>query len=173
MTPWIKQSLVGLCGAALIAAAATVVADRDRGPRDEGAQGCNAGWMHDDQTRAEHRAKRVERISTELGLNDAQKQKLSAFFEKLSEQRKAMMGDRKGRHEKIQALIEGTSFDRERALALLNEKAARLQSNGPELITAAADLFDSLNADQQQKARELLERHHGHRGHPPKADPAG
>jgi protein CpxP len=128
MTPWIKQSLVGLCGAALIAAAATVAADRDRGHRDEGAQGCNAGWMHDDKTRAEHRAKRVERISTELGLNDAQKQKLSAFFEKLSEQREAMMGGRKGRHEKIQSLIEGTSFDRERALALLNEKAARLQS---------------------------------------------
>ena len=83
------------------------------------------------------------------------------------------MGDRKGRHEKIQALIEGTSFDRERALALLNEKAARLQSNGPELITAAADLFDSLSTDQRQKARELLERRHGHRGHPAKADPAG
>ncbi|MGQ0591837.1 MAG: hypothetical protein ACT4QB_04090 [Gammaproteobacteria bacterium] len=55
----------------------------------------------------------------------------------------------------------------------MNEKAARLQSNGPELITAAADLFDSLNAEQQQEVRELLERRHGHRGHPPKADPAG
>ncbi len=53
--------------------------------------------MHDDKARAELRAKRVERISAELGLNDPQKQKLSAFFEKLSEQRKAMMGDRKGR----------------------------------------------------------------------------
>ena len=128
MTPWIKQSLVGLCGAALIAAAATVVADRDRGHGDEGAHGCNAGWMHDDKARAEHRAKRVERISAELGLNDAQKQKLSAFFENLSEQRKAMMGDRKGRHEKIQSLIEGTSFDRERAQALLNEKAVSRSS---------------------------------------------
>ena len=68
MTPWIKQSLVGLCGAALIAAAATVVADRDRGHPGEGAHGCNAGWMHDDKARAEHRAKRVEQISTELGL---------------------------------------------------------------------------------------------------------
>ena len=173
MTPWIKQSLVGLCGAALIAAAASVVADSDGGHRGEGAHGCNAGWMHDDQARAEHRAKRVERISTEIGLNDEQKQKLSAFFEKLSEQRKAMMGDRKDRHEKIQSLIEGTSFDRERAQALLNEKAARLQSNGPELITAAADLFDSLNAEQQQKVRAFLERRHGHRGHPPEADPAG
>ena len=172
MTPWIKQSLVGLCGAALIAVAATVVADRDRGHGGEGAHGCNAGWMHDDKARAEHRAKRVERISTDLGLNDAQKQKLSAF-EKLSEQRKAMMGDRKGRHEKIQSLIEGTSFDRERAQALLNEKVARLQSNGPELITAAADLFDNLNAEQQQKVRAFLEQRHGHRGHPPKADPAG
>ncbi len=173
MTPWIKQSLVGLCGVALIAAAATVVADRDRGDLGEGAHGCNAGWMHDDKARAEHRAKRVERISTELGLNDAQKQKLSAFFEQLSEQHKGMMGDRKPRHEKIQSLIEGTSFDRERAQALLNEKAARLQSNGPELITAAADLFDSLNVEQQQKVRALLERRHGHRGHPPNADPAG
>ncbi|MGH8627883.1 MAG: hypothetical protein ACREYC_22310, partial [Gammaproteobacteria bacterium] len=29
-----------------------------------GDAGCNAGWMHDDKARAEHRAKRVERIST-------------------------------------------------------------------------------------------------------------
>jgi protein CpxP len=173
MTPWIKQSLVGLCGAAFIAAAATVVADRDRGDSGDSAHRCNAGWMHDDKARAEHRAKRVERISTELGLNDAQKQKLSAFFKKLSEQREAMMGDRKGRHEKIQSLIGGRSFDRERAQALLNEKVARLQSSGPELITAAAGLFDSLNAEQQQKVRALLERRHGHRGGPPKADPAG
>ena len=173
MTPWIKQLLMGLCGAALIATAATAFADRDRGHRGEGFHGCSKSWMHDDKARAEFRAKRVERISTEIGLNDAQKQKLSTFFHKLSEQHKAMMGDSKGRHERIQSLIKGESLDRERAQALLNEKAARLQSNGPELIAAAADLFDSLNAEQQQKVREFLERRHGYQDHRPKADPAG
>ncbi|MDQ3565598.1 MAG: Spy/CpxP family protein refolding chaperone [Pseudomonadota bacterium] len=171
MTPWIKQLLVGLCGAALIATAATAFADREH--RGKGFHGCSKSWMHDDKARAEFRAKRAERISTELGLNDAQKQKLSTFFDKLSEQHKAMMGDSKGRHERIRSLIKDESFDRERAQALLNEKAARLQSNGPKLIAAAADLFDSLNAEQQQKARELLERRHGHRDHRPKADPSG
>ncbi|MGH8480223.1 MAG: Spy/CpxP family protein refolding chaperone [Gammaproteobacteria bacterium] len=171
MTPWIKQLLVGLCGAALVATAATAFADREH--RGEGFHGCSKSWMHDDMARAEFRAKRVERISTELGLNDAQKQKLSTFFDKLSEQHKATRGGSKGRHEGIQSLIEGTRFDRERAQAFLNEKAASLQSNGPELIAAAADLFDSLNAEQQQKAREFLERRHGHRDHRPMADPAG
>ncbi|MGH8510795.1 MAG: hypothetical protein ACREU8_05250 [Gammaproteobacteria bacterium] len=53
---------------------------------------CNAAlalgcWL---AARAEYRAKRVERLSTDLGLNEEQKQKLTAFFDKLGEQRKAM-----------------------------------------------------------------------------------
>ena len=95
MTVWIKQLLMGLCGTALIATTATALADREH--RGEGFHGCSKSWMHDDKARAEFRAKRVERISTELGLNDAQKQKLSIFFDELCEQRKAMMGDPKGR----------------------------------------------------------------------------
>lgn len=168
MTPWIKQSLVGLCAATLIAGAASVYAD----PQGQGSHRCSKGWMHDDEARAEFRAKRMERISTELGLNDTQKQKLSTFFDKLSDQRKAKMGDGKGRHEKLQSLIAGKTFDRDGAQALLNEKVARLQSSGPELIAAAADFFDSLSAEQQQKAREFLERRHGRRDHRPKADQA-
>ena len=70
-------------------------------------------------------------------------------------------------------LLKGESFDRERAEALLNEKISALQSKGPELIGAAADLYDNLNADQQQKLREFLERRHGHRGHGSKVGSAG
>ncbi len=169
MNPWIKKSLIALCGATLITGAATAFGDQHRG---EGPHKCGA-WMHDDAARAEHRTQRVERLSTDLGLNEEQKQKLTAFFDKLGEQRKAMMGDWKGRHEKIQALLKGESFDRERAQALLNEKVSALQSKGPELIGVAADLYDSLNADQQQKLRELLEKRHGHRGHGSKVDSAG
>ncbi len=103
-------------------------------------------------------------------MDETQKQKLSTFFDKLSEQHKAMMGDSKGRH--IQSLIAGKGFDRDGAQELLNEKVARLKSSGPELIAAAADLFDSLNTEQQQKAREFLKRRHSHRDHQPKADQA-
>lgn len=172
MNPWIKKSVIALCGATLITGAATAFGDQHPQRRGEGPHKCGA-WMHDDAARAEHRAKRVERLSTDLGLNEEQKQKLAAFFDKLGEQRKAMMGDWKGRHEKIQTLLKGESFDRERAQVLLNEKVSALQSKGPELIGAAADLYDNLNADQQQKLREFLERRHGHRDHGSKVGSAG
>lgn len=173
MNPWIKKSMIALCGATLITGAATAVGDQHSQRRGDGSHKCGAAWKHDESARAEYRAKRVERISTELGLSGEQKQKLTTFFDKLGEQRKAMTGDRTGRHERMQALIKGESFDRERARALLDEKISALQSKGPELIGAAADFYDNLSAEQQQKLREFLERRRGHRGHGPKVDEAG
>jgi hypothetical protein len=45
------------------------------------------------------------------------------------------------------ALIAGNTFDRAGATQLMNQHVAKMQANGPALINAFGDFFDSLNAD--------------------------
>ena len=61
----------------------------------------------------------------------------------------------------MQAIVSGDKFDRARAQSLLEEKTRAVQANSPEVITALADFYDSLNAEQQQKVRDLMQRRKG------------
>ena len=61
----------------------------------------------------------------------------------------------------VQALVAGAQFDKARALAIVEEKTAALQSKSPEVIGAAADFYDSLTAAQQQKVRDFMQKRHG------------
>ena len=65
----------------------------------------------------------------------------------------------------VQALVTGAKFDRERAQTLVTSKTAAVTTKSPEVITAMADFYDSLNAAQQQKVRDFMQRRGGwHRG---------
>ena len=61
----------------------------------------------------------------------------------------------------MQAIVAGAKFDRARAQTLLDEKTRAVQANSPEVISALADFYDSLNPDQQQKVREMMQRRKG------------
>jgi Spy/CpxP family protein refolding chaperone len=56
--------------------------------------------------------------------------------------------------------VAGAKFDRPRAQAMFEQKAQAVQGNGPQVISAFADFYDSLNTQQQQEVRERMQ----HRG---------
>ena len=64
-------------------------------------------------------------------------------------------------HAAMKALIAGNTFDRAGATQLMNQRIAKMQANGPAMITATGDFYDSLNATQQQEVRDMAARHHG------------
>ncbi|SCK35911.1 LTXXQ motif family protein [Variovorax sp. HW608] len=147
MNPWFKRSLFGLAGAALVAGSLT---------------GCGAyrhgGWHNaSEQDRAEFRARMVERVSSKLELDAAQKAKLVTLSEKIQAQRAALRGGGDPRAE-FRALFAGDKLDQERAKKLVEDKTAAIQAGSPEVIAAAADFFDSLNPTQQQKVRDFMDR---------------
>mgnify|MGYP006379408053 CR=1 FL=1 len=115
---------------------------------------------------AQFRGKMVDRVSSKLDLDAAQKQKLTVVGEKLHEQRMAMMGAGKDPRADIKALVAGTTFDKTRAQALVTEKTAAINGKSPEVIAALADFYDSLKPEQQQKVREFMDKRGrwGHRG---------
>ncbi len=150
MKPWIKRSLAGLFGAALL------------------FTGIGAVWAHrhaqgwrsmSEADIAQMKTRFVDRAASHLDLDAAQKQRLQVLADTVQAQHQALRGGTDPRAE-LQALVAGPSFDRAKALALLQDKTAAVQSQGPAVVTALADFWDGLNAQQQQKLRDMMDRRH-------------
>ena len=147
MKPWIKRTLFGLFGVSLLVGGLTACGHRH-------GYGANAT----PEQAAEFRSKMVDRVSSKLDLDAAQKQKLTVLGDKLHEQRLAMMGASKDPRADVKALVAGDKFDKTRAQALVTEKTAAVTGKSPEVIAALADFYDSLNPAQQQKVREFMDK---------------
>ena len=146
MKNWIKRTLFGFAGLAVVAGSIA------------GCAGHRHGWGGGDS--AEFRTRMVERVGSKLELDTAQKQKLAALAEKLQAQREAMRGAGGAGDPRSQfkALFAGNKLDQAAATRLVDEKTTAVRNGSPEIIAAAADFFDSLNAAQQQKVRDFMDR---------------
>lgn len=153
MKRWIKRTLFAVFGLAALAGGLAAYGHQEYG------HGMGQATAEDI---AKWRGKALEHAGRELQLDDTQKMRLGQLFDKLNEQRTALLGATDPRAA-MQAVIGGDRFDRDRANTLLAEKTDAVRLKGPEVITAAADFFDSLRPDQQAKVREFLAKHQGHR----------
>jgi len=152
MRLWIKRTLVGVFGASILIGGLSAC-----GHHHEGR------WQMSEADSAKMRERILERAGKELALDDAQKQRLAVLADKLKEQRSALVGTTTDPRAEMQALIAGSKFERERAQTFVEAKTAAVRSKSPEVIAAAADFFDSLKPEQQQKVREFLSKRHGWR----------
>lgn len=148
MKTGIKRIAIALISATLLLGGLTACGAH--GPRD---------WSEERVT--EMRGKLVERITDKLDLNAEQKLKLNAVASEMEAQRKAFRGDSASPRDDIKALIASGKFDRSKAQALLEQKTATVQQQGPKVLTALADFYDSLTPAQQQQVRERLDKRCG------------
>ncbi|HFT7392151.1 TPA: Spy/CpxP family protein refolding chaperone [Aeromonas hydrophila] len=139
-----RRILIGLTSATLLLGGLTACGTRGPG-----------GWSEERVT--EMSGKMVERIGDKLDLNAEQKIKLDAVAAEMQAQRKAFRGDSANPRDDIKALIASDKFDRSKAQALLEQKTAAVQQQGPKVLTALADFYDSLTPAQQQQVRERLD----------------
>ena len=151
MKPWIKKTLIGFAGAALLVAGLSACGTRSHHER---------GSMSAERV-TEMRGKVIERVSDKLALNDAQKLKLGALADEMIAQRQAMRGDSADPRSELKALIASEKFDRSRAQTLLTQKTEVVQAGGPKVIAAMGDFYDSLNPAQQAQVRERLDKRRG------------
>jgi len=146
MKPFLRKTLLGLFGGALIVG--SLGACSHRGP---------GGWQSGTEASPEMSARMVDKIGSRLDLDAAQKQKLAVLADKLQAQRAALRGASDPRAD-MRALFAGGKLDQPGAKKLIDEKTAALQAGSPAVIAAAADFFDNLRPEQQQKVREFMER---------------
>lgn len=147
MKSWIKRSLIGLAAAAVVLSGLTAC-----GSRGEYAR----GWS--DERITEMRGKTIEKISDKLELNTDQKAKLGLLADEMVASRKAFKGNSNDPRTDMKALVAGEKFDRAKAQALLGQKTQVVQGNGPKMLSALADFYDSLTPAQQQQVREKMDR---------------
>jgi Spy/CpxP family protein refolding chaperone len=152
MRPWIKRTLFGVFGASILIGGLAACGHHHGG-----------GWQMSEGDSAKMREHFLERAGKELALDDAQKQRLATLADKLKEQRTALMGTTTDPRAEMQAFVAGPKFERERAQSFVAAKTDALRSKSPEVIAAAADFFDSLKPEQQQKVREFLNKRRGWR----------
>lgn len=151
MKRWIKRSFVAVFGTAVLIGLTA-------------CGGHRGGWSNMSAAdSAQMRERVLERAGKELKLDDTQKQRLAVLADKLRDSRSAVMGATDPRAD-MQALVAGPKFDRSGAQALVEAKTAAVRSKSPEVITAAADFFDSLKPEQQQQVREFMNKRRGGHG---------
>jgi protein CpxP len=150
MKRWLKRTLIGVFGASVLFGGLAACSSH-RHHHGYGWQGAS------EEDAAKMRARLIERVSSRLDLDEAQKAKLGVVADQLRAGRKALHGDTDPRSE-VQSLVAGNTFDRAKAKALIDAKTSTVQSRSPELIAAFGDFYDSLKPEQQQKVREFMQR---------------
>ncbi len=153
MRPWLKRTFIGLFGATVLVGGLAACSHGRYGMRD--------GQMTEEDA-TKFRTKMVERVGKELNLDDAQKQRLTALADKLREQRLALMAGPNDPRAEIQSLVAGATFDRDKAQGIVTAKTEALRGKSPEVIAAAAEFYDSLKPEQQQKVRDFMAKRGGH-----------
>lgn len=156
MRTWIQRSLIALVGVTVLAGSLAAYGHRSHRDHHRGMAQVSAEDV------AEWRGKLLERAGSELELDATQTQRLGVLFDKLNEQRSALVGSTTDPRTAMRQLIAGDRFDRAAAAALVEEKTDAVRAKGPEVIEAAADFFDALAPAQQAKLREFMARHRGH-----------
>jgi Spy/CpxP family protein refolding chaperone len=109
---------------------------------------------------AQHEAMMLTHIGKKLNLDANQAAKLKVLADLFMAQHTPPAAGTDP-HAAEKALIAGNTFDRAGAQNLLNQHIAKMQANGPAIIAATGDFYDSLNATQQQEVRDLAAKHHG------------
>lgn len=152
MKTWIRRSLLGAMGATIALGALTACGTH---------RGAHGGWS---QATPEQRARQqewvVERVTRKLDLTEPQKAKLQALAGTVQAERAAFHAQGDPRSQ-MRALVAGDKFDRAGAQALAEKAADAVRGRSPAVIAAFGDFYDSLDATQQAKVREAMERRRG------------
>ncbi len=156
MRPWLKRTLIGIFGVSILAGGLGACSHQ----RHHGYFGDRTS----EAERAEKRAHLVDKASRKLDLDAAQKAKLTVLADTIEAQRQAMKASGGEPHAELKAVLAGNQFDRAKAQSLVDAKTSAMRGASPAVIGAAADFYDSLKPEQQQKVRDVLDRWGHHRG---------
>ena len=153
MKTWIKRTLIGLFGASLLVGGLVACGHRHAGWGGE-------AWSAEDS--GKWRERLLERAGKQLQLDAGQQERLGVVFDKMREQRNALLAGSAKPRDEMRALVATDRFDTARALALVEQKTDILRNQSPQTIEALAAFYDSLKPEQQQKLRDFMnQRGHG------------
>lgn len=139
----LKKSFLILFGVTLLGFGLTACGHHNMGPEEK------ADWM-------------VKKINKELELNDVQLAKLNTFKGKILQTHNDMHATKQQRHEQILELVQAPVLDQAQILGMLQKHTDDLNQSAPELVSALADVMDSLSVEQKEKLAQHLKEKKDH-----------
>ena len=116
----------------------------------------------------EHRMHHMtERVGRKLDLNDSQQDRLEALVETVQGLRSERQDPRVVLQGHLTELLSEPSLDRDRAVAMIDERYQAMSDSKRTLVDAFADFSDSLQPDQRTRLVELIGSRMPHRRGPP------
>ena len=106
-----------------------------------------------------------DRVTRNLELDDAQREKFTRLAEVVAEVMQQVKPSREQRADEFAALLQESDFDQARALELVQQRTQVINDSAPEVIASLAVFLDSLTAEQRQQLREFVEHRHGRHKH--------
>ena len=106
----------------------------------------------------------ISKLTDRLELDEQQAAALDSLHLELKETRELMRGDSATQGQRIRDLINADAFDQGAALEMITARTTAMQTQGPDLVAAAAQFFDGLNEVQKQELNDLMDRFSDRRG---------
>lgn len=103
-------------------------------------------------------------VAYELELDETQKQALDVLKTQVLAARESVHTDKSVMKEEAIALFSAETFDRAKALDMINNKVSIVNEQAPDMVNALGDFLDTLNAEQKAEIKEFVEEHRGHHG---------
>jgi Spy/CpxP family protein refolding chaperone len=98
----------------------------------------------------------TERVGRKLDLNEDQLGRLEIFAETLKGMRKELRDHRGAMKDRVAGLLSAPMLDRDRAVALIDERYQSMGDNKQAMVDAFADFSDSLNPEQRSQLAGLI-----------------
>ena len=135
-----KRTMTYLAGGVLLASAVTA---------------CHHG-MH--YGTAEERGEWVvQKVSSELELNDTQQGRLAEVKDQFLDARRLMKANREQHRAEVLAMLSQPTFDRDKANAMVGQQIETVNTRAPVVIDAIGNFWESLDADQRAELRKFIE----------------
>lgn len=111
-----------------------------------------------------------QHISESLSLTEEQSTQLESLMTTMKTSKKEFRSSGVFDFSKMIALLESQNLDQEKAMELVREKLANVESQAQTIIASTATFTDSLNDEQRKQLTEMInersKRHHKrHNGH--------
>lgn len=98
----------------------------------------------------------TDEVTNELELNPTQRQKLVHLVDTFMKSREVFYRERQEEREAVLQMVLAETFDQRRALDMIGKKTRIIDQQTPAIVSAYADLHNSLNREQRAKIHERL-----------------
>jgi len=105
-----------------------------------------------------------ERVSSRLDLNETQETKLETLTDRMAtlvQEAKNKSGNHKAM---ISSFINDQPLDQAAILEKINSKTSVINQHAPEMVGLLANFVDSLNAEQKEEIKEMMEKRFSRHG---------